>query len=601
MTIADQVPKSIMHELDTAEKICLKKHRDSIVADVEAKFVLPHFEQAGIFSKEESADVLRQDSVENKVRRLLDILANKGEYGYDVFIKALKHDDAYSWIARKLCDEHSNIKKENVYVHKMLQNGGVPFRPAHLVKRTEVVQKIRHALRSLCSQEHRSNGAVVLHGMIGCGKSILAAEALRDYSLIAECFPDGVHWLPIGKLREPNDVLLKMHLQLDRLNLGSHKDVGTVEMATCRLKRWCLNDVKSSTMDDSPSGSAASVTLPDQLPQKRKRAAISLETKRNILREQRGGEKVCNLVRKYGLSQPTVSTIIRNALKMTENECHASANHAMEDGRKRIRHGAYKDVEEALHQWFLSARAMNLPISGPILAEKAKHFAYLLQNTDFQPGGGWIQRFKERHRIVYKAVVGEAGSLDVDARRKLFEETLPYIREAYADRDLYNGDETGLFFQMLPSKTHALKGDPWLPLLMANIAAVLRPYPRRPDKWRPYIEEVRVRGRARHGSGSSFDSALELIISNLDQEQLECFQSFALFLEDVDIPSLVAKERQDMLRFLQPNAHLLSNRDNSVIQLALSQPRGSTVHHKALALAKQRAREGYETPYFVWT
>ncbi|XP_072145071.1 tigger transposable element-derived protein 6-like [Dermacentor andersoni] len=213
-------------------------------------------------------------------------------------------------------------------------------------------------------------------------------------------------------------------------------------------------------MEDSPSGSAASVAQLDQLPQKRKRAAISLETKRNILREHRGGEKVCNLVRKYGLSQPTISTIIRNALKMTENECHASAGHAMEDGRKRIWHGAYKDVEEALYQWFLRARAMNLPTSGPILAEKAKHFAYLLQNTDFQPGGGWIQRFKERHGIIYKAVVGEAGSLDVDARLKWLDETLPYIREAYADRDLYNGDETGLFFQMLPSKTHALKGDP---------------------------------------------------------------------------------------------------------------------------------------------
>lgn len=32
--------------------------------------------------------------------------------------------------------------------------------------------------------------------------------------------------------------------------------------------------------------------------------------------------------------------------------------------------------------------------------------------------------------------------------------------EAYAGRDLCSGDETGLFFQMLPAKTHVLKGDP---------------------------------------------------------------------------------------------------------------------------------------------
>uniref|UniRef100_A0A224YHS6 Apoptotic protease activating factor n=1 Tax=Rhipicephalus zambeziensis TaxID=60191 RepID=A0A224YHS6_9ACAR len=52
--------ESAMHELDTAEKICLAKNRDAIVADVEAKFVLPHIEESGIFTKEECEDILRQ-------------------------------------------------------------------------------------------------------------------------------------------------------------------------------------------------------------------------------------------------------------------------------------------------------------------------------------------------------------------------------------------------------------------------------------------------------------------------------------------------------------------------------------------------------------
>lgn len=111
-----------------------------------------------------------------------------------------------------------------------------------------------------------------------------------------------------------------------------------------------------------------------------------------------------------------------------------------------------------VYHWFLGARALNLPISGPILAKKAKHLAFLLDDIDFQPGGCWTQRFKERHGIVYKAIVGEAGSLDVDTSGKWVEGTLPHIFETYADRDVYNGDETDLFLQMLPSKTHA--GDP---------------------------------------------------------------------------------------------------------------------------------------------
>lgn len=594
--------QSIMHELDTAEKICFAKHRDAIVADVEPKFVLPHIEAAGIFSKEEREDILRQDSVENRVRRLLDVLCGKGETGYNVFINALEYDNAYSWIAQKLRMEHSAIKEENVYVHKVLQNGAVPFRLVHLVKRRKIVENIRGALRSLCSSEHRCNGAVVVHGMIGCGKSILAAEALRDYKLLKEFFPDGVHWLPIGKLREPNDVLHKMHLQLDRLIFDSHKDVNTVEMATCRLKRWSLNVKALLVLDDvwSPRVvEAFSVGCP------------LLVTTRD--------DSVVNDMRMY-----------KHSIQVNE---------------------------------------------GLTLDETRQLFASVL-------------KMPER-------------------------ELPPEVDEIWS--------------------TH--RG---LPLLMANIAAVLVPNARRPDKWRPYIEDSRGKGRVRHGSGSTYDAALELIISSLDSEQLGYFQSFALFLEDVDIPSVVfevlwdmdavsvehamaglvqkslvrmepvhnsytygihdlylnflkrkatslkdlhrqfvekvlkrwepwtmpcgrgyfywylgyhldeagmdqkfrdifldlrfvnrkvqcncpsdlvtdlhryehhfrcdpqvAKERLDLLRFLQPNAHLLSDRDTDVIQLALSQPRSSSVHQKALVIARKRAAEGdHQTPYFMWT
>lgn len=76
------------------------------------------------------------------------------------------------------------------------------------------------------------------------------------------------------------------------------------------------------------------------------------------------------------------------------------------------------NAQEPICQWFLGARAQNLPISGPILAAKAKHFAFLL-DTDFQLGGWWWwQRFKERHGLAYKTIVDKAISLDVDLSRK---------------------------------------------------------------------------------------------------------------------------------------------------------------------------------------
>ncbi|KAH7969665.1 hypothetical protein HPB52_020964 [Rhipicephalus sanguineus] len=510
-----------MHELDTAEKICLAKNRDAIVADVEAKFVLPHIEESGIFTKEECEDILRQDSVENRVRRLLDALSGKGEAGYNVFIDALERDNAYVWIAQKLRMEHSAIRQENVEVHK-----------------------------------------------------------------------------------------------LDRLNYDSHKDVGTVEMATCRLKRWSL---------------------------KYPRALLVLD---DVWSPQ--------VVEAFSVGVPLLVTTRDDSVV---NDIHMY-KHSIQ-------------IDEGL-----------------TLDETRQLFASIL---------------------------------------KMPEQELPLeVEEIWA--------------------TH--RG---LPLLMANIAAVLRPNARQPEKWRPYIEDARGKGRVRHGSGSSYDAALELIVNSLDSEQLGYFESFALFLEDVDIPSLVfevlwdmdaanvehamhglvqkslvrmepvhnsytygihdlylnflkrratslkdlhrqfaekllkrwepwkmpcargyfywylgyhldeagmheefrdifldlrfvdskvrcncpsdlvtdlhrykhhflfialgrmkncscmshaqvEQERLDMLRFLQPNVHLLSDRDTDVIQLALSQPRSSSVHRKALGIAMNHAAEkDHQTPYFMWT
>ncbi|KAK8777785.1 hypothetical protein V5799_020876 [Amblyomma americanum] len=126
------------------------------------------------------------------------------------------------------------------------------------------------------------------------------------------------------------------------------------------------------------------------LPVKRKHTAIDLENKCSIVKDYKDGKKVCDLVKKYALSQPTVSTIIRSAVKFDKEKC------SLDSGCKRVRQGAYKEVEEALYKWFLGARAQNLPITRSILATKAKQFALLINNMDFQPGGGWIQRFKER-------------------------------------------------------------------------------------------------------------------------------------------------------------------------------------------------------------
>lgn len=128
--------------------------------------------------------------------------------------------------------------------------------------------------------------------------------------------------------------------------------------------------------------------------------------------------------------------------------------------RKRIRASKYEDVDEALFRWFSEVRAQNVPVSGPMLQAKARCFGCLLGHDDFNPLNGWIQRFKDRHGITCKVVSGEAGEVDDASIQAWLNLNVEAILSTHADRDAYNADEAGFFYNLLPNRTLALKGEP---------------------------------------------------------------------------------------------------------------------------------------------
>lgn len=186
-----------------------------------------------------------------------------------------------------------------------------------------------------------------------------------------------------------------------------------------------------------------------------KRKVLSLNVKRAILDEVRQKIKKTDIARKYGIAQSTLATIIKNASKID-----AVLDDDVGSGeRKRIRAATYGDVEAALYKWFVDARAKNVPLNGPILLAQAKRLGFALGRENFNPGNGWLQRFKDRHGITCKSIVGEAASVDEDGLQRWMVKHRSRILETYTERDIYNADETGLFFQLLPAKTLAAKTD----------------------------------------------------------------------------------------------------------------------------------------------
>ncbi|GFN97024.1 tigger transposable element-derived protein 4 [Plakobranchus ocellatus] len=100
---------------------------------------------------------------------------------------------------------------------------------------------------------------------------------------------------------------------------------------------------------------------------------------------------------------------------------------------------------------------MYVPISGPILFEKGEQLAQEFGHTDCKLSRGWLDRFKLRHGIVFKPMRGEAASAkDIDTSER--QETVQKISADYSPRDVFNADETGLFYKCLPNKSLMFQG-----------------------------------------------------------------------------------------------------------------------------------------------
>ncbi|XP_069105883.1 tigger transposable element-derived protein 7-like [Argopecten irradians] len=128
------------------------------------------------------------------------------------------------------------------------------------------------------------------------------------------------------------------------------------------------------------------------------------------------------------------------------------------DKRKRYNSGStFNDLNTLVLKWFEQARAKNLPLSGPIIQEKALQLVNELGLTEFKASNGWLDSFKERNNIGFFKISGESADVDDDVVNT-YKKRLPEIVCGYEPKDVFNCDETGLFFRILPDKTFAKKG-----------------------------------------------------------------------------------------------------------------------------------------------
>jgi len=116
----------------------------------------------------------------------------------------------------------------------------------------------------------------------------------------------------------------------------------------------------------------------------------------------------------------------------------------------------FKEINDLLLSWFNGARSRGIPISGPLLQEKARHFAELLKIENFKASNGWLNKFCHRNNIVFRAICGESASVNENDVSDWTSKIADIIGN-YEPRNIYNADETGLFFRAIPNKSLVVK------------------------------------------------------------------------------------------------------------------------------------------------
>ncbi|GBM64990.1 Tigger transposable element-derived protein 4 [Araneus ventricosus] len=102
-------------------------------------------------------------------------------------------------------------------------------------------------------------------------------------------------------------------------------------------------------------------------------------------------------------------------------------------------------------------RDKNVPISRRFIIEKALQFAKTLVYDEFRGINGWLEKFKRRHGIMAKVISDESKDVDDNDSENWITETLSKILKDYKPENIFNADETALFFQCLPQKTFTFK------------------------------------------------------------------------------------------------------------------------------------------------
>lgn len=190
---------------------------------------------------------------------------------------------------------------------------------------------------------------------------------------------------------------------------------------------------------------------------------LTMHTKLMIIEKVESGTRYEDIEEEFDIQKPFLSKIMAQ-----KNQLRATAKHFTDSGMaskihctKAMKFGKFPLLDKALHCWILQQREEGIPVVGDVIASQAKVFHKALypdSRDEFKASMGFLNRFKSRCQLKTKKINGEMMAADEQAAME-YAHNYEKLVEGYSDDQVFNADETGLVYKLLPSRTVARSKD----------------------------------------------------------------------------------------------------------------------------------------------
>lgn len=182
-------------------------------------------------------------------------------------------------------------------------------------------------------------------------------------------------------------------------------------------------------------------------PKKRKRVDLNLKTKAELLSQLSNNEITRSQIEMlYNVSQSTISGWLKRENKIITYIDPDTENSENKRDRKTI----YPKTQKLLYEWYNLAHDMfsltHIPITETLLHQKANNLVKITHEGE-SVSRCFVQKFMKRKKLKSIRLCGEGSSAPIS--------NLDYIHSVigkYKPENVFNMDETGLYFQQLPTR-----------------------------------------------------------------------------------------------------------------------------------------------------